>query len=883
MKPLKIEFQAFGPYKGHEIVDFDAISSKGLFLICGKTGIGKTMILDAMTFALYGKSSGHGRDDFEAMRCTNADFDKMTFVKFTFENQGEYYLFERRLERKRTKLSPSYNVMKKGADNVWRPLLENAKDKELNKLAVDIIGLEYDQFRQVIVLPQGQFEKLLTSNSDEKEKILTSIFGEEKWQIIAEKMYEEASGRKEELERIKRQIITSLSDEDCESMQDLALCIKHKQDEMKEAEKEYKKANYDKQTEALQKQLMLVNSFKDLHNVEETIEELDEEKEDRDSWETTLQWGAKADKVRKYLDTFDGSYEDVENRDNAEKAAIKEKERQENLYKKAEEDYNRLVRQEKEIEEKKKRKIQYEGKVTDYEGIESISDELDAAKREQGELIKQVNNAQKKYDKFGPEIAELKKQYDNLTTEHSELLEIYLAGITGELASQLEKGKPCPVCGSLEHPKKAKLSDNSVSKETVDNKKDEADGIYERMNDSIKAQEDAKKVLDRAKEAQTKANSIIIEKEAKLQSMQKNMVKGIATIQDLKKAIRLLERDINTYTEAKDLAEKRKTDLSKAFTTAESNLKTASAEKKKAETKYKKAEEALIQALEENEFEDSDQAREFLLTQEEVQDYKEAIATHDANRKNAEKHLKDLKKQLKDMEEPDEDECKAGLESITDQIAAYESKKATLGNEIVRLTKKEESLKKASEGLDEKLRVASEDVIFAKKIRGDSGTGIQRYVLGIMFSSVIAAANKMLEMVHGGRYRLFRSDDKAQGSNKRGLDLKVYDSHSEDSEGRFVSTLSGGEKFLASLALSIGMSTIAQKSGIKIEALFIDEGFGSLDEDSIGDAMSILGSIQEANGLVGIISHVQILQDRIPTKLIVEQKGNGSHITQSIG
>ncbi|MCR4648872.1 MAG: SMC family ATPase, partial [Lachnospiraceae bacterium] len=166
---------------------------------------------------------------------------------------------------------------------------------------------------------------------------------------------------------------------------------------------------------------------------------------------------------------------------------------------------------------------------------------------------------------------------------------------------------------------------------------------------------------------------------------------------------------------------------------------------------------------------------------------------------------------------------------------------------------------------------------------GDSGTGLQRYVLGIMFSQVIASANKMLEMVHGGRYRLFRSDDKVAGSNKRGLDLKVYDSHSAESEGRFVSTLSGGEKFLASLALSIGMSTIAQKSGIKIEALFIDEGFGSLDEDSISDAMDILNSIQEANGLVGIISHVQILQDRIPSKLIVERQGNGSHIAQRIG
>ena len=125
--------------------------------------------------------------------------------------------------------------------------------------------------------------------------------------------------------------------------------------------------------------------------------------------------------------------------------------------------------------------------------------------------------------------------------------------------------------------------------------------------------------------------------------------------------------------------------------------------------------------------------------------------------------------------------------------------------------------------------------------------------------------------------------DKAQGTNKRGLELKVFDRNSGEHEGRFISTLSGGEKFLASLALSIGMSTIAQKSGIRIEALFIDEGFGSLDDDSIGDAMSVLNSIQKANGLVGIISHVQLLQDQIPSKLRVEEDAGDSHIVQTVG
>ena len=130
---------------------------------------------------------------------------------------------------------------------------------------------------------------------------------------------------------------------------------------------------------------------------------------------------------------------------------------------------------------------------------------------------------------------------------------------------------------------------------------------------------------------------------------------------------------------------------------------------------------------------------------------------------------------------------------------------------------------------------------------------------------------------------MFLSDDRSQGTNKKGLELKVFDNNSEEHDGRFVSTLSGGEKFLCSLALSIGMSTVAQKSGIRIEALFIDEGFGSLDDESINDAMSVLNSIQEANGLVGIISHVQILQDQIPSKLRIVEKDGGSHIVQTIG
>ncbi len=884
MKPIKIEFQAFGPYTGHEVVDFEAISSKGLFLICGKTGIGKTMILDAMTFALYGKSSGNVRDDFESMRSTNAEFNTATFVKFIFENNGEYFLFERRLERKRTNLSASYSMQKKGDDGVWRPIdTENPKASDLNAKAVELIGLEYSQFSQVIVLPQGKFEKLLTSNSDEKEKILTSIFGEEKWKLIAEKFFEEAQNRKNELDAKKQNIDRSIRDEGCETLADLSLIIEQKQKELEEITEEFKKEDISKKKEKLQAQLMLVNTFKDLHKQEEELSELMEQKEDRKGWEDTLEWGKKAENTRKFIEAFDSSYTELQDRTDDENKAASGKEKQEKIFTESAEKYKELAERKTEIEDKKKLVTQYEGKITDYEGLEAAEEEVGKLKKESKNAKKQVDDAREKYEAYAPKITGLKSTYDDLLHEHTVLLNTYLAGITGELASKLEEGKPCPVCGSTSHPKKAAVSENSVSKEEVDSKKKEADGAYKNMNEAVDAQTKAKAEFDRLKGDFDKAKEEIIQKETNLENMRKNMVEGIPSIAVLNSAISKLIREISAYEKALAEAEDNKTKASTALTASESNLKACAGETKKAENKFKKAEEALVKSLEENDFEDSDQAREFLLTAEEIEEFRSSISDYDAAVDAANKQIKNLKKTIKDSSEPDEKECKKAIDELDNIQVKFENNKTLIEGEITRLSSKKEALSKESEGLPEMLRQANDDLAFAKKLRGDSGTGLQRYVLGIMFSQVIASANKMLEMVHGGRYRLFRSDDKVAGSNKRGLDLKVYDSHSAESEGRFVSTLSGGEKFLASLALSIGMSTIAQKSGIKIEALFIDEGFGSLDEDSISDAMDILNSIQEANGLVGIISHVQILQDRIPSKLIVERQGNGSHIAQRIG
>ncbi|SCZ81334.1 AAA family ATPase [Pseudobutyrivibrio xylanivorans] len=883
MRPIKIEFQAFGPYVGHEVVDFEAISEKGLFLICGKTGMGKTTILDAMTFALYGKSSGHGRDDFEAMRCTNAAFDKTTFVKFEFENNGNFYLFERRLERKRKNLSPAYNLMKKDEEGVWKTLLENAKEKALNDKAIEIIGLEYEQFRQVIVLPQGQFEKLLTSNSDEKEKILTSIFGEEKWQEIAEKLYQEVDERKENLKEIKNRILNSLKEEQCESMGQLRLLIDHKKAELTSLDEESKEADYDNKIKALQDEQVLAKRFNDLHNAEKQLEVLKATEHETKQWEQKVKDSERAEKVRAFIDASDSALEQLDARKEFEKNTRKEAEKAKITAEASALKLEEHLKRENEVEENKALKIQYEGKRDDYEALDKTSEELKAKENEEKQALKIEEAAKKIYDAFAPKIVNLNEEYSKLNEEHSSLLNSYLIGITGELAEQLKDGMPCPVCGSLTHPNKAIKGDNSITRDIVDAKKDEVDQKYDELQRTIEKQSTAKTDLDNKHLIVENKHAEVVSKNAEFNKIKNNLVEGLNSLVELNNKIDELDKSINEFANKKSKLEEKEKKDNISFREAQAKIEPAENETRNAELLYKESLESVEAALKEHGFDSKEEAKELLLDEAAVNELNQKVKEYDTNVKAAKTNFKNLSVELEGKTEPDIESCKSKLEEITNAKDLYIEKRGVINSEIARLTNKKNMLEADDEGIDEKIREAEEDFAFAKRLRGDSGTGLQRYVLGIMFSSVVTAANQMLEMVHGGRYRLYRSDEKAQGSNKRGLELKVFDKNSEDHEGRSVRTLSGGEKFLTSLALSIGMSTIAQKSGIKIEALFIDEGFGSLDEDSIGDAMNVLNSIQEANGIVGIISHVQLLQDRIPTKLRVEEIEKGSHIVQTIG
>lgn len=887
MKPLWIEFQAFGPYLERQMVDFEKTAAQGLFLICGKTGVGKTMLLDAMTYALYGKSSGNGRGGFESMRCTNAKAEDVTFVRFAFEDHGETYCFERRMEKKRKNFSLRCSAMQKKEEEngkmVWLPLFENPKERELERKAVEIIGLEYDQFRQVMVLPQGQFERLLTSDSKDKEKILTSIFGEEKWQRIAEYFYEEAAERNGRLSREKEGIRQRLLEEGCSTMEELRELLAEKKEELRCLTGEYQKAGYEKQMKREQEILGTAKRFSDLHKAQDAAACLEKKERERLEWEQRLGGAKRAEKIRGLIEQTKQCWEEIKLRRKEEERAAKEAEEAEKKAGQASEARQEHSSAQGEIEEKKKLVVQYEGKREQYENSDRLWKEYDWKKREEKKAEKEADLADAAHKECVGAVRLRTGEYESCRQEHDGLLKAYLEGITGELAGQLAEGKACPVCGSTSHPHKAEILGQGVTRREVEEKKKEADVSYRSLQKALEEEKKAKEIQEKQRQAVQEAREETLKAGGAYESGKKSQVEGIDTLKELEDTIARFLEDIEEYDRRKKRLGEEET---KARELAAKTKAAAEAAQREAGTAEKKGEEAeviLQKGLEEQQFTSLDEAGKLLLSEKEREKLEQKISEYDAEKRSAEAALGRLEKELEGKEEVSEEVCSQRMGEITKAVSSYAKKQGMLQEGIKRLEQKAETLSADKEGLKEQILEAEEDLAFAKRLRGDSGTGLQRYVLGILFSSVIAAANRMLEHVHAGRYRLFRSDDNSGSNRKKGLELKVYDRESGESEGRFVNTLSGGEKFLVSLALSIGLSTVAQKSGMHMEALFIDEGFGSLDEDSIGDAMEVLNSIQAANGMVGLISHVHLLEEQIPAKLQVEKHGNTSRIITKLG
>lgn len=883
MKPLFLELQAFGPYADKQTVDFEALSKKGMFLIKGDTGSGKTTIFDAMTFALYGGGSGdneksrNGRNDIAEWRCTQAKPETETFVSFTFSVRGRKYVFTRKYVLKRTNFSESQEAGEIDKDGNVIPFFNNAKKEDLTRKAEELIGLTKDQFRQVVLLPQGQFERFLTASSAEKETILKKIFGTEKWEKYAENFAAAANLRKTELENERKEIHASLNEEGLQDLEALSGYIQWVRDELNEAEKKHKDFDGEKKQKELNGDIALAESFRPLHELESRMAALIAQKSVMETKKERYGKAVEAESCRSTIESW-------------EKAKIEFSDREKNLS----ELQNRLLGAVTKKDNAQKAKEEHEGKsLIDkcqkcigicegkrdvYEKIAEMQANFLAAQNDYEKAKVDFDRASAEAERTAGDASARLLAYNKAEESAKVIRNRYFAGIYGEIAGNLRDGEECPVCGSEHHPRPAEKAPDSVSKNDVDQSAKRAAAAREDWNASEKRRAEAATKKESAAAVFTAKSRTLEATKSTLEAAQGNLIPGIENSEALENKIKGAKNYLKEFKEESECLENELMAAERELNALKGAITSSGEEKKRAEETLTNAEKAMKDALCEHGYSDYAEAKGRMLSPSEQERLHREMVSYETSCADTENSLERKKAELKGKTEPDTSAFALRQKEISDEKDDFMKRCSELKANIHRLSEKYDRLSAKNEHYQKEMPQAESDAAFARKLKGDTGVGIQRYILAVMFSQVISEANEMLKKVHGGRYRLFRTDDKGTG-NKRGLELKVYDSRvGADGNGRSVSMLSGGEKFLVSLALSIGMSTVAQQSGVQIEALFIDEGFGTLDESSINDAMDVLDGVRRGSGMIGIISHVKLLEANIPTHLEVRKSELGSRI-----
>ena len=469
MKPISVRFKCFGPYMDEQFVNFEELSNKGIFLICGETGSGKTTILDAICYALFGKSSGGLRQGIEVMRCKAAKMADKTLVEYIFESNGKKYRFHRELRYGRKNLieEDGCEILQ---DGVYVPLLQNPTATAVNKKAEEILGLTYDQFCQVVMLPQGKFERLLVSNSEEKEKILTSLFHADKWNEIVLGVKARVDEESKRLERELADIQGQLRVYACISVDELKGKIAALEEELASLTTAVQEAErFRQQTARAYEDSIKDNEiFSALEACQKKFASLEQQTDAYDRRRKALKLSEAADAIREIHTAYtnakkaaETAAEDLENAADAlsaaeesDQAARKEKERHEADRASYDADKESLTRL------KDAREL--------YAGIGEKKKTAEEAAKEEKKKKKAADDAKQAYETAREKWEKAKRANDDAVSAYLEISRKYAANIAGNLASRLEDGAPCPVCGSTQHPAPAELAESvPVSEDEV--------------------------------------------------------------------------------------------------------------------------------------------------------------------------------------------------------------------------------------------------------------------------------------------------------------------------------------------------------------------------------------------------------------------------------
>lgn len=924
MKPLKLTMSAFGSYAGKNVIDFTG-QQQGIFLITGDTGAGKTTIFDAITYALYNQTSG-GERNGNMMRSQYAQPEAETYVELEFLYRGQTYRVRRNPDYKITKTLKNGKIREQKVphsveltlpDGTVFPEKKNATDAKI----IEILGLTADQFSQIVMIAQGDFLKLLYTKSDERKMIFSKLFRTDIYWKIQENLRRKSMEMDERIqendrafEQEKSRIIPLPESEELP----LDELVERLRERLKDALKEQnlRRANVEELNKKITKYEEINKLFRSLEKIRQTGKELEARQAESKERRQQIENARKADKV------LVAEQQNLRQQQEVEQSAQAIAKMTETLAN-DQEMFESLKTQLQEVEAKQKREaadiqkkmLALEQSFPSYEALQNARSEEQQAKKVWEDLGKTSEESFHKKEAGIAALKEQQKQQEQVVEQtkknweqtslgasesakhYEHMYEAFLKEQAGILAENLSAGCPCPVCGSTVHPDPAKLSDHAVTELEVEQAKKTRAAAEEKRDlayAAFEAEKTEKQKLAQAVEkeeadfvlAQTIAKQQRKEAEQNYVSLQKiaeqireklvypSFAEAKKQYAAMQKALAAAEQEIERKRQkVSELAEAMNT-LKGQKLAEEENQKTAKKLAAKTEKEYAKLLEKSGFVSEETYHLAILPERSRSKLEREEKEYESQCLRQQSEQKLLEKQVSgktytdttELNEQLKAEKQALKEAEKTYMELHT----AYENDRSVLQNCAVYLEKG-----KKLESEDQVIKSLSKTA--NGRLSGSAKIDFETYIQRQYFKQIIHEANKRLLTMSNHQFILKLKEEANTGrKTNEGLDLSVY-SLVTDSE-RDVKTLSGGESFLAALAMALGLSDIVERSAgaIHPDMMFIDEGFGSLDAQSRQQAIEVLGELAGDSRMVGIISHVTELKEQIDRKLVVSRTDKGS-------
>ena len=924
MKPLKLTMSAFGSYAGKNVIDFTG-QQQGIFLITGDTGAGKTTIFDAITYALYNQTSG-GERNGNMMRSQYAQPETETYVELEFLYRGQTYRVRRNPDYKITKTLKNGKIREQKVphsveitlpDGTVFPEKKNATDAKI----IEILGLTADQFSQIVMIAQGDFLKLLYTKSDERKMIFSKLFRTDIYWKIQENLRRKSMEMDERIqendrafEQEKSRIILLPESEELP----LDELVERLRERLKDALKEQnlRRANVEELNKKITKYEEINKLFVSLEKIRQNGKELEARQAESKERRQQIENARKADKV------LVAEQQNLRQQQEVEQSAQAIAKMTETLAN-DQEMFETLKTQQQEAEAKQKREaadiqkkmLALEQSFPSYEALQNARSEEQQAKKVWEDLgkiseesfhkkkagIAALKEQQKRQEQV---VEQTKKNWEQTSLSASEsakhyehMYEAFLKEQAGILAENLSAGCPCPVCGSTVHPDPAKLSDHAVTELEVEQAKKTRAAAEEKRDlayAAFEAEKTEKQKLAQAVEkeeadfvlAQTIAKQQRKEAEQNYVSLQK-IAEQIReklvypSLAEAKKQYAAMQKALEAAEQ--EIAKKRQkvSELAEAMNTLKGQKLAEEENQKTAKKLAVKTEKEYAKLLEKSGFVSEETYHLAILPERgrsklerEEKEYESQCLRQQSEQKLLEKQVSgktytdttELNERLKVEKQALKEAEKTYMELHT----AYENDRSVLQNCAVYLEKG-----KKMESEDQVIKSLSKTA--NGRLSGSAKIDFETYIQRQYFKQIIHEANKRLLTMSNHQFILKLKEEANTGrKTNEGLDLSVY-SLVTDSE-RDVKTLSGGEAFVASLSMALGLSDIVERSAgaIHPDMMFIDEGFGSLDAQSRQQAIEVLGELAGDSRMVGIISHVTELKEQIDRKLVVSRTDKGS-------